>query len=305
MKIALAFIFYCCLTTLLFAQQKSYNLKGYIAIEGGESFTYKLIFKDSAGVINGYSLIYANDKQDVKTTISGHIDRALKSLQFSENEIEYNHGFQSNVTLCLVQAILKYKCSNANCKLSGSITSSDVSNAACSAGSITFQDQEALAQLFNDAPATDTLPVVKKLSPKHVDPVNAKKVRVVYDTASRRAPLISGPEEITSGVEKVYEWTTDTLSIEVWDGGRVDDDKISIRLNNNMLLKHYVLSNQKKMIKVYIPKASKNQLVILAENEGNEPPNTADLLLHDGDKEYRIVAYNNIGQEAVITINRK
>ena len=305
MKITCAFIVFLCCCFSLIAQQKSYDLKGYIAIEGGESFTYKLIFKDSVGFLKGYSVIYANDKQDVKTIIEGRIDRANKTVQFSETLIEYNHGFESKVTLCLVQATLKYKCSKGNCALGGSITSSDVSNATCSAGSITFQDQEALAKLFSDAPEKDTLAIVKRPAAKIEAPISIKKVKVVYDTPTRRTQILSGPEEITSGVEKVYEWTTDTLCVEVWDGGRVDDDKISILLNNVNLLKHYVLSNQKKILKVYLPKGSNNQLVILAENEGNEPPNTADLLLRDGAKEYRIVAYNNIGQEAIIKINRK
>jgi hypothetical protein len=303
MKIITGFLVFILGSVAVFAQSNTYTLKGYIAIEGGESFTYKLIFTDSAGSIKGYSLIYTDEKKDVRTALHGSINRNTKQLLFNETTIEYNHGFESNATLCLIVAQLNYNCSKGNCTLSGRLTSSDVTQATCSAGTISFPDQEALLQLFTERPKADTLVPLKKAVVKNIAP--AAKIKVVYDTPKTRQIAPSATDEITKGVEKIMDWESDTLYLEVWDGGNVDEDKISISLNGALLLKHYVLAKQKKVVKVFLPAHSKSRLVILAENEGNEPPNTADLILKDGGKEYHIVAYNDIGQEAVINLQRK
>jgi hypothetical protein len=45
-------------------------------------------------------------------------------------------------------------------------------------------------------------------------------------------------------------------------------------------------------------------ITIYAEEEGNEPPTTANMLLTDGSKQYPVIAYNNRGRQAVIRIRK-
>jgi len=47
-----------------------------------------------------------------------------------------------------------------------------------------------------------------------------------------------------------------------------------------------------------------NTIVIAADNEGSDPPNTATLMLGDGAKHYSVIAYNPRGQQALIKIRR-
>lgn len=286
----------------VFAQQK--ELKGYLGVEHGESFTYKLSFTDSFGYIKGYAYTWLDENKDVKAKVTGFIDKKNKTLSFKETEIVYNHGFESNTTICLINATLKFKEENGLKVFTGSISSSDASNVYCGQGTIRFMDNETLKNLFNDNETNEESPkdIVKRSTAK-------KPFKIIYDTISKSSinqniPQNNKTEKITSGTEKEYDWMSDSVILEVWDGGRIDGDMINILFNDSTILKRYALTQKRNRIVVPIMNNSINQLEIVAVNEGNEPPNTANLLLIDGSKQYPIIAYNTIGKKAIIRIRK-
>jgi hypothetical protein len=69
---------------------------------------------------------------------------------------------------------------------------------------------------------------------------------------------------------------TDTVSVALYDNGEIDGDSISLYLNNELLLQHYRLTADAKVLLVPIDKSLPvNRLVLFAENLGRLPPNTA------------------------------
>jgi hypothetical protein len=69
---------------------------------------------------------------------------------------------------------------------------------------------------------------------------------------------------------------TDTVSVTLYDNGEIDGDSISLYLNNELLLQHYKLTAEAKVLLVPIDKSLPvNRLVLFAENLGKLPPNTA------------------------------
>jgi hypothetical protein len=69
---------------------------------------------------------------------------------------------------------------------------------------------------------------------------------------------------------------TDTVSVTLYDNGEIDGDSISLYLNNELLLQHYKLTAEAKVLLLPIDKSLPvNRLVLFAENLGTLPPNTA------------------------------
>jgi len=69
---------------------------------------------------------------------------------------------------------------------------------------------------------------------------------------------------------------SDTVKVELYDNGEIDGDSISLYLNNDLLLQHYKLTAEAKVLLVPIDKSLPvNRLVLFAENLGKLPPNTA------------------------------
>jgi hypothetical protein len=285
------------------AQNKHYALTGDMGIQGGELFTYQLVISDTAdNGITGYAYTWLTKGKDVKAKITGTIDRVNKTMHIRETEIVYNHGFQSNAIICLVESDLKYD----NHTLSGNLsTHTNVLGAECARGSITFSHQEELSVLFNRTVIADKVDIAKDTSAPVSKP--ARPVKIVYDTAIHpQRPVVAQTvkESVTEGKDKMYYWHTDTITLQVWDDTKVDGDEISIAYNGNVVLDRYSLTKEKKTIQLAIPDNELNIIVITALNEGNEPPNTANVLLIDGTITHNIVAYNYKGRKSIIKVKK-
>jgi len=293
------------LTNCCLAQNKERVLVGYLGVQGGEVYTYKLVFEDSLGVLKGHSYTYLFEDKEVKAMITGTIDPSNKTLSFKETSIIYNHGFESNTTICLINAVLKYKIGDDGREVySGPITSSDMSNVFCGQGTVSFPYTEVMKQLWVKDQNTETPKPQVISKPK-------KTLAVVYDTSAlhipkspNKNPVASKPEEITQGTDKMIDWYSDSLKIEVWDGGKIDGDKISVSFNGTALISNYVLAKTPKTFIIPV-RETQNEITFLAKDEGNEPPMTAHVRLIDGTIIHSLLVYNKVGKAASIKIRKK
>jgi hypothetical protein len=305
---------YCTITAALIAsvftanaQKRQYSLKGFMGVQGGESFTYKLELKDSTGnILSGYGYTFLNEKNDVKAYVVGILDRDGKTLAIREISILHNNYFASKATICLVEAVLTFD--NKEKVLAGPLITKTAGNGAdCSKGSISFSTVQELDNLFVPAAALTETPVAAKAPVAGIHPKRAPKV--VYDTLPKSKPVVvpavKQPDNITEGKDKTYSWHSDQILLEVWDGNNEDNDKITILFNGNEILQNYTLTKEKKKLSLPVGGNELNIITIIANNEGNDPPNTANILLTDNETRYDVVAHNNAGKQAIIKIRKK
>ena len=294
------------LPALSFAQAKEVTLKGFLGVQGGYSYTYKLVFTDSLGYLKGFAYTYLTDGKDVKAAITGVLDRTNRVLSFKETNIIYNHGFESSTTICLITAALKLKRGlDGNEVYVGAISSADAGNVYCGEGTISFPANEELKTLMT-APVSTPPPPQKPAEPQGP----RKPMRIVYDTVSSQPrpavkPIVNNePEKITVGTEKAIEWYSDTVVVEIWDGGILDGDNISVFYNGATVLNKYTLTREHKRVIALISPDGIDELMFLANQEGNQPPNTANVTLVDGLKRHELFVYNTIGQKAIIKLRK-
>jgi len=310
------FLRFCILSlfTLLYAntisaQQTSYTLTGDMGIQGGELFTYKLILKDSAGsYLSGYAYTYATEGKEVKATVSAQVNRATKTLHIQELNILENRGFKSKTLICLVESELQYD--TLASVLSGPLTSrTAILGAECAKGSITFMRKAELDRLFGTAEAKPVVKETALVEPSVQQPEKSQAVRIVYDTASAlpqtAAPQAVLPRQITAGKDETFLWESDTIIMEIWDGNKVDNDRIRIEFNGTVVLDDFSISKDKKILSFPVGGSELNIIAITALNEGNEPPNTVNVLLRDGTKTHEVIAYNSIGKKSLIRISKR
>lgn len=306
---ALVLIIIALMPLVVWGQNQEYQLTGFVGVQGGESFTYKLhLQEEKDGTMKGTAATYLDPRQDVVATLQVSVDRLQKTLSIKEKDIVANNGFKSKALICLVEAVLTYD--EQEKKLYGPLITKTAGNGAeCSKGSITFMNKEELDLLFS-IPKTDSLKpeapkrtVAKAPEPKF-DP--SKPVKIIYDTLPKSDPVVlkKRPDNVTEGRDKTYIWHTDTVIIDIWDGNTIDGDRVTILYNGTEVLKDYVLTANKKRIQLPIGGNELNILTIEARNEGGDPPNTANLVLTDGITTYDVVAHNTTGKRAVIMISK-
>ncbi len=265
-------------------QAQSYTLNGLMHVKNGETFPYQLVFHLSGNSIEGYSLTKLTNGVRPKIAIEGQVDVPRQLITISEKKLI--NKLPDNFTMCLLDATLNYK-EKAKHVLSGNFFGMDTDHNSCGEGSLEFDQCQAINDLFK-------LDVIKQ---QELQAIKAYKDTIVITEPTAEF-------EITHGVTRRLEWITDTCTLEVFDGELVDGDEVTINFNGRNLLTDYTLTKQKKQLKLVMRKGV-NTITIVAGYEGTSPPNTADIILFDKYKKYKIKAFNNAGEKATITINRK
>ncbi len=123
-------------------------------------------------------------------------------------------------------------------------------------------------------PADTQQPVVAAVTPQPLPP-----------------PIPFGIKEKFAAREKVFVRNIplqgDSIQLEFYDNAEVDGDSISLFLNNTLLFEHILLSGNPftfKLATKYL--GTNNDLVMVAENLGSIPPNTAYMVVISGGKRY-------------------
>ncbi len=284
------------------AQGRQYQLNGFMGVQGGEVFSYVLSLSDSSeNMLTGFAYTYLQKNNEVKAAVTVYIDRKEKTITLKETHIIVNNGFKSKALICLIDAQLRYI--PAEKTLSGPLnTHTSGNDALCSKGSITFNHPEEIAKLFDPvAEEIKEKPATATAKPK------PKPVRIIVDsTLPARQPVATKAEpkqvSITEGRDKTYDWRSDEIIMEIWDDNTVDNDRISVFYNGNIILENYTLTSEKKKLHLPVGGNELNIIRIAANNEGNDPPNTATILLTDAGTQHVVVAHNKVGKSALIKI---
>jgi hypothetical protein len=101
--------------------------------------------------------------------------------------------------------------------------------------------------------------------------------------------------------DKVLTVKNTSIQIELSDYGKEDGDKISLFINDQRILKKFKLTHKKKLIQVNL-KPGLNKLIVYAHNLGTDPPNTASVVIFDGDQKHKLSLESTLGECGALVI---
>jgi hypothetical protein len=105
---------------------------------------------------------------------------------------------------------------------------------------------------------------------------------------------------------KTFHISAKEIKIDLYDNGEIDGDTISVYHNNQLIVSRKMLTN--KPISFTI-KADENtpihEFVMVAENLGSIPPNTALMVITAGSKRYELFVTSTEQKNAVVAIEYK
>jgi hypothetical protein len=102
------------------------------------------------------------------------------------------------------------------------------------------------------------------------------------------------------------EVESDTLKVDVYDNGEIDGDIISVFFNEKLIMNNQKLTHKSIHIDLLLDSAkSNNEISMFAENLGLIPPNTALMVINDGNQKYNIRLSSSLEKNATIKIKRK
>ena len=127
------------------------------------------------------------------------------------------------------------------------------------------------------------------------------------DSADAAFPGVLLPPEVIARkttLVKTLTVTSPDIQVVLLDDAEIDGDIISLYHNNKLVIEHKTLGRE--MIK-YKLKADKenthHEFILVAENVGSIPPNTALMRIRAGDKKYEFVVHSNMHENVKVNID--
>ncbi len=96
--------------------------------------------------------------------------------------------------------------------------------------------------------------------------------------------------------------THSDLQIQIVDYMKVDNDTVSVYLNRNLLAKNIRIDKRPALLNTRI---ELHELLLYAENLGQVPPNTSEMIVVDGDKRHRVMIVSDKEKTAAVYLKYK
>jgi hypothetical protein len=113
-------------------------------------------------------------------------------------------------------------------------------------------------------------------------------------------------EKRNADLLKTIEIDNASFTVDLYDNGDIDGDSISLFFNGKLLLSHKRLSDKALRLKLDVDASRDvNELIMYAENLGTIPPNTALMVVNDGDNRYEVRISSDLQKSGVIRFVHK
>jgi hypothetical protein len=156
-----------------------------------------------------------------------------------------------------------------------------------------------------EKPVTQIMPPVAKAEPIAKDPDDvqkpeAKKMEITGIKTDMNF------EKRKADVLKTIQIENDNFRVDLYDNGEVDGDSISVFYNSKLILSHKRLSEKPITLTLNTPDGDDiNELTMYAENLGEIAPNTALMVVTDGDKRYEVRISSDLKNSGTIRFIHK
>jgi hypothetical protein len=113
-------------------------------------------------------------------------------------------------------------------------------------------------------------------------------------------------EKRSNTVLKTIEVESESIKIDLYDNGEIDGDSVSLFLNGKLIVARKKLTTRPLTIRIPLEELEDdNELVMYADNLGSIPPNTALMIVTDGNKRYEVRITSDLQKSGTIKFVKK
>jgi hypothetical protein len=266
MKAVRPLIFFLCISLGALTQEISGIWKGTLTQGPGGCFpvyNIELQIQISGNRITGASYHYSDVTNYVKEEFSGTFNAENKLLLINEMKV-LTFKVPSDCIPCIKQYSLTYTTQERKESLNGEW------------GGVTMNNQAACP------PGKILLTRTKESAFKNVD---------------KTVPLTTRTNELVREIKV----DTGIIRLDFYDNAQIDGDTISVFVDKQPVLSMQRLSQKPLTVKVIIDlKRTEHEVVMVAENLGEIPPNTALMMVTAGQKRYQLYLTSTEQKNAMV-----
>jgi hypothetical protein len=109
----------------------------------------------------------------------------------------------------------------------------------------------------------------------------------------RIGPIVGAlPQEIANRKNELVRTITvsaNEIELNIYDDGAIDHDTVSVYLDKKLVVSHAMLTEKAIVVRLHLDDINDyHEVVMVADNEGEIPPNTSLMIVKAGDKQYEV-----------------
>lgn len=287
--IFLYFLLMLITNSIVYAQNKQEYL-GVLKLNDSSFISYRVHLIENNGVINGFSITDMGGKHETKSLISGFYDKKTNILQFNETSIVYTKSEITTYDFCHVHFSGKVKF-KSNKNIEGAFEGRYSDGTSCINGEIALRNMQKIKKKV--VKIDRIIQRTKKIAKE-----DKARISIAKQLDSLNMNVLRGGDHLNMFSESSF------IVLHVYDAGKEDGDRISILVDEKVVLKNYTIT--KKVKKIKIPLRSRlTKIKVRALNTGSISPNTAKIEFIDtSNKIEAIVSLKKFEKTEITIINK-
>lgn len=271
--------------------QNKYEYFGAIVISDSISITCKISITENGGNIKGYSLTDLGGEHETKSNVFGEYNKIKKELSFREIGIVYTKSPISQNDFCFMNVTIKNFVLGKNKDIKTKFLGMFSDNTKCISGELYLNTIEKVEARLNK--------VSKKIekSNKIADSIK-DKINPIKMMDSFKMNILNKNQTLSVFTKR------NKINLIIYDGGKLDGDKITITVNGKVIINAFQASKTKKNVSIDLID-NKTSIVIKANNEGQISPNTVIVEVDDSDNYIKALSNLKSGESTRIDILKK
>lgn len=273
-------------------ETKKLEFIGTLQMPDGIIITYKLTFKEMPdGKIEGVSITDFYGENNTKSKITGFFNNKENKISFHETEnISTKSSSEANEFCFIHVKNAKIKTVKEKSIIQGNFKGVYSNDSNCVDGYMYLIGTNFLEQWNNKILNSDYSKNTDSLKPS----------RQEY------AGLLKKTEENQLRNNEILRinWVSEEIILELWDAAKIDQDKITIFINEKKIIEDFVIKREKKIIVIPF-KEDICSIKILATSEGNLPTNTVNIVLRDDNTFTPVVTNLNKGETSSVILEKQ
>ena len=251
---------------------------------------YRLLFQIENGVISGYAFTDERGDQQTKSIINGTFNAKTNTIAFYETKKVLTKSKKSYRDLCYLNGVVSLELNPKVSIIKGTFIENTNSGKKCWQGKMEIRSVDSYKRLVTTIKKEKE--IKKKAKPKPQDIVATPSFQ------SDEKITIKDDEEIT------IFWNTERFVLDIWDDAKEDEDQITVRFNDKIILNEHVLMNKKKTLEFELEEGE-NKIVFKAINTGFIANNTARVDLFDDHIKHQIITKLKLNKSVTVNLIRK
>lgn len=288
-SIFLKIIFFCFLQTNVNAQDVNgqWYANGKVNLSGDfNSYLAEIDLKQAGSFVMGEFNFYFKNKY-YSNKISGTFNKKTREIIIKPINIIYYKSKTENSVECLMEGKFKLLINNLGSYLDGSFNSTKNYSYGCP--SILFKFAKSNPSIKTDKG--------KEISLVEKEPIVLPEKKLI--------PSENIKLQRTEVIIKEILVDSSKIKMALYDNGEYDNDTVTLFYNNKLLAFKNELSDKNALYFTIDVNTEPNSLVMFAENLGKFPPNTALLILWDGNKRHEITITSNLNESGKVIIRKR